>query len=46
MGVITVSGIKLYAYHGCMQEEAKIGSAYEVDVLLEADFSGAAMTDD
>lgn len=46
MGVITVSGIKLYAYHGCMEEEAKIGSAYEVDVLLEADFSGAAMTDD
>ena len=46
MGVITVSGIKLYAYHGCMHEEAKIGSAYEVDVLLEADFSGAAMTDD
>ena len=46
MGVITVSGIKLYAYHGCMQEEAKIGSDYEVDVVLEADFSDAANTDD
>lgn len=46
MGVITVSGIKLYAYHGCMKEEAKIGSDYEVDVVLEADLSKAAMTDD
>ena len=46
MGVITVSGIKLYAYHGCMKEEAKIGSDYEVDVVLEADLSEAAMTDD
>ena len=42
MGVITVSGIKLYAYHGCMKEEAKIGSDYEVDVVLESDLSKAA----
>lgn len=46
MGVITVSGIKLYAFHGCMQEEAKIGSDYVVDVVLEADLSGAAQSDD
>lgn len=46
MGVIAISGIKLYAYHGCMLEEAKIGSAYEVDVLLETNFSEAAITDD
>ena len=46
MGVITVSGIKLYAYHGCMQEEAIIGSDYEVDVVLESDLSEAAKSDD
>ena len=46
MGVITVSGIKLYAYHGCMEEEAKIGSDYEVDVVIESDLSEAAMSDD
>lgn len=46
MGVITVSGIKLYAYHGCMKEEAKIGSHYEVDILVEADLSEAAASDD
>ena len=45
MGVITVSGIKLYAFHGCMQEEAVIGSDYEVDVTLEADLSKAAISD-
>ena len=46
MGVIAVSGIKLYAFHGCMKEEAKIGSNYEIDVVLESNFSDAAMTDD
>ena len=46
MGVITVSGIKLYAYHGCMEEESKIGSDYVVDVVLEADLSAAAKSDD
>ena len=45
MGVITVSGIKLYAYHGCLEEESKIGSDYEVDVVLEADLSVAAESD-
>ncbi len=46
MGVITVSGIKLYAHHGCMQEEAIIGSDYEVSVVLESCLSEAAMSDD
>ena len=46
MGVINVSGIKLYAYHGCMEEEAKIGSDYVVDVVIETDFSNAALSDD
>ena len=46
MGVIAVSGIKLYAFHGGMKEEAKIGSNYEIDVVLESNFSDAAMTDD
>ena len=46
MGVIAVSGIKLYAFHGCMEEEEKIGSDYEVDVVLESDLSEAAKSDD
>lgn len=44
--VIEVSGIKLYAYHGCMEEEAKIGGKYQVDVWVNTDFEEAAKTDD
>jgi dihydroneopterin aldolase len=46
MNRITVEGIKLYAYHGCLEEEAKIGAHYIVDVIMETDFSVAAKTDD
>lgn len=42
MGTITVEGIQLRAYHGCMEEEAKVGSNYIVDVVVEADFTEAA----
>jgi 7,8-dihydroneopterin aldolase/epimerase/oxygenase len=46
MGTIKVSGIKLYAYHGCLEEEAQIGCHYIVDVDIETDFSEAAAKDD
>lgn len=46
MNKILVEGIKLYAYHGCMEEEGKIGGNYIVDVILETDFLEAAETDD
>lgn len=43
---IEINGIKLYAYHGCLPEEGKIGGHYLVDVYLETDFSEAAETDE
>jgi 7,8-dihydroneopterin aldolase/epimerase/oxygenase len=43
---INIEGIKLYAYHGCLEEEAKIGQEYRVDVYVETDFSEAAQTDE
>lgn len=46
MNKILVEGIKLYCYHGCLEEEAKIGANYTVDVVMETDFSEAAQTDD
>lgn len=46
MHKILVEGIKLYAFHGCLEEEGKIGSHYIVDVEIETDFSEAAKTDD
>src|ERR1035437_1566871 len=46
MNKILVEGIKLYAYHGCMEEEGRIGGNYIVDVTMETDFSEAAAADD
>ena len=46
MGSINVTGIKLYAYHGCLDEEAIIGCWYVVDVRIETDFSQAQRSDD
>lgn len=43
---INIEGIKLYAYHGCLEEEAKIGGNYIVDVYLTTDFTEAVKTDD
>jgi dihydroneopterin aldolase len=44
--IIAVEGIKLYAYHGCLDEEALIGGHYIVDVYMQTDFTEAAITDD
>ena len=43
---ITIEGIRLYAYHGCLEEEGKIGGEYIVDVYMQTDFMEAALTDD
>ena len=46
MGVIQVNNIKLYAYHGCLEEEAKIGSEYRVDVSVKANLKQSSITDE
>ncbi len=46
MATISVLGIKVYAYHGCLPEETKIGSEYEVNVVLEYDIKQSSKTDD
>lgn len=46
MGVIEVNGIQVFAYHGCLDEEARIGGHYQVDVNVEGDFDVAERTDD
>ncbi|ARV15612.1 dihydroneopterin aldolase [Polaribacter sp. SA4-12] len=45
MGIIQVNNIKLYAFHGCLDEEAKIGSEYSVDVEIKADLKKSSKTD-
>lgn len=39
MHTIEVSGIKVYAYHGCLSEEERIGGSYIVDLRIRADLS-------
>lgn len=46
MGIIKVNNIKLYAFHGCLDEEAKIGSWYRVDVEVKANLKKSSKTDD
>lgn len=46
MGIIQVNNIKLYAFHGCLDEEEKIGSWYKVDVEVKADLKKSARTDE
>ena len=46
MGKIQVNNIKVYAYHGCLEEESTIGSWYRVDIEVEADLSTSEASDD
>lgn len=46
MGTIKVKNIRVYAYHGCLIEEGKIGSDYRVDLSVKADLSKSSKSDD
>ncbi len=46
MGIIKVNNIKVYSNHGCLEEEAKIGSWYRVDIKVKADLKKSARTDE
>lgn len=46
MNIIKVNRIRIYAYHGCLEEEARIGGHYEVNVVLYTDFMEGAVNDD
>ena len=46
MGLITVEGIRLYAYHGHLPGEAKLGGHFIVNVWVTADTSEVEKTDE
>jgi 7,8-dihydroneopterin aldolase/epimerase/oxygenase len=46
LGTIKVENIRVYAYHGCLVEETKIGSDYRVDVKVKADLTSSSVSDD
>ena len=45
MGKIILRDLSIYAYHGCYEEENKIGSDYKLNIWVEGDFSKAEKTD-
>ncbi|WP_418603779.1 dihydroneopterin aldolase [Hwangdonia sp.] len=45
MGIIKVENIRVFAYHGCLKEETKIGSDYRVDLQVKANLQESAKTD-
>jgi 7,8-dihydroneopterin aldolase/epimerase/oxygenase len=45
LGIIRINTIRVYAHHGCLEEEGVVGSAYEVDVAVEANLQQPAASD-
>ena len=45
MSTIRLKNIKIYAFHGCLVEEGKIGSDYLVNLSVKANLEKAARTD-
>ena len=45
MGIIKVENIRIFANHGCLSEETKIGSDYRVDLKVKADLRLSAQSD-
>ncbi len=45
MGIIQVNNIRLFSNHGCLEEEAKIGSEYKVDIEIKADLKKSSKSD-
>lgn len=46
MGIIRLKNIRVFTNHGCLVEEAKIGSDYRVDLEIKADLRTSAETDE
>lgn len=45
MQQLTIFGIELHAFHGCLPEERIIGTTYTVDICMTGNFSLATETD-
>ena len=46
MGIIKVENIRVFAHHGCLAEETKIGSDYRVDLEVKCNLKTSAKTDE
>ena len=45
MGKIYLKNIRLYAFHGCMDEEEKIGSDYIVNLVVKTNLDKSSKSD-
>ncbi|MEK9603722.1 MAG: dihydroneopterin aldolase [Flavobacteriaceae bacterium] len=45
MGKVILNDVRIYAFHGCMEEEKRIGSDYLVRLEVETNMSVAAESD-
>jgi len=46
MGTIKLQNIRTFSFHGCLEEEGKIGSDYSVDLEIKTDLRKSALSDD
>jgi dihydroneopterin aldolase len=46
MGTIKLQNIRTFSFHGCLVEEAKIGSDYRVDLEIKTDLRKSSLTDE
>ncbi len=46
MGTIKLNNIRTFSYHGCLVEESKIGSDYQVDLEIKTDLRKSSQTDE
>lgn len=45
MKKVSIHQMKVYGFHGCLPEEAKIGTQYQIDIDVEFDFEKASLSD-
>jgi len=46
MGIIRLTNVRTYSFHGCLEEESRIGSDYRIDLEIKADLRKAKLTDE
>lgn len=46
MGTIKLQNIRTFSFHGCLEEEAKIGSDYRIDLEIKTDLRKSSTTDE
>ena len=46
MGTIKLQNIRTFSFHGCLEEEARIGSDYRVDLEIKTDLRKSSTSDE